>query len=89
MQLTTKQRAHLERKVPFHMADRGSDTIETELAAANATRESRQLAEIDAALERLHRTPERYGICEDTGREIPFERLDVVPWARTCDQANA
>jgi DnaK suppressor protein len=76
-------------KVPFHMADRGSDTMETELAASNVTRESRELAEIDAALERLHRTPERFGICEDTGREIPFERLDVIPWARTCDQANA
>jgi RNA polymerase-binding transcription factor DksA len=35
-------------------------------------------------LEKLHRDPERFGICEDTGREIPFERLDVVPWARTC-----
>jgi DnaK suppressor protein len=76
-------------KVPFHMADRGSDTMETELAASNVTRESRELADIDAALERLHRTPERFGLCEETGREIPFERLDVIPWARTCDQANA
>jgi DnaK suppressor protein len=76
-------------KVPFHMADRGSDTMETELAASNATRESRELADIDAALDRLHRTPERFGICEDTGRDIPFERLEVIPWARTCDEANA
>lgn len=76
-------------KVPFHLADRGSDTMETELAASNVTRESRELVDIEAALERLHRTPERFGICEDTGREIPFERLDMIPWARTCDQANA
>lgn len=75
-------------KVPFHMADRGSDTMESELAASNATRESRELADIDAALDRLHRTPERFGICEDTGGGIPFERLDVIPWARTCDEAN-
>ena len=75
-------------KVPFHMADRGSDTMETELAASNVTRESRELADIEDALERLHRTPERFGICEDTGQRIPFERLDVIPWARTCDQAN-
>jgi DnaK suppressor protein len=75
-------------KAPFHMADLGSDTMETELAASNATRQSRELADIDAALDRLHRTPERFGICEDTGREIPFERLDVIPWARTCDDAN-
>ena len=76
-------------KVPLHMADRGTDTMQTELEAANVTRESRELAEIDAALERLYATPERFGICEDTGREIPFARLDVIPWARTCAEAGA
>ena len=75
--------------VPFHPADLGTDTMESELQAANATRMSRELAEIDAALERLHRSPERFGICEDTGDPIPFERLDVIPWARTCGQAGA
>ena len=75
--------------LPFHLADRGTDTMESELRALNATRMSRELAEIDAALDRLHRSPERFGICEDTGGEIPFERLEVIPWARTCDQANA
>ncbi|HEU4698253.1 MAG TPA: TraR/DksA C4-type zinc finger protein [Gemmatimonadales bacterium] len=74
---------------PFHPADRGTDTMEAELDATNATRMSRELAEIDAALERLYRAPERFGICEDTGRPIPFERLDVVPWARTCAAAGA
>ncbi len=75
-------------KVPFHLADRGTDSIDAEVAASNAARESRELAEIDAALERLYRTPERFGICEDTGEAIPFERLDVIPWARTCNEAN-
>ncbi len=75
--------------MPFHFADRGTDTINTEVATSNATRESRELAAIDAALERLYRTPERFGVCEDTGEPIPFARLDVVPWARTCDEANA
>ena len=76
-------------KMPLHMADRGTDTMQAELDASNATRESRELAEIDAALERLYTTPERFGICEDTGREIPFARLDVIPWARTCAEAGA
>jgi RNA polymerase-binding transcription factor len=71
-------------KMPTHPADLGTDTIDDELAASNATRLSRELAEIDAALERLQTTPERYGICEDTGRPIPLERLEIVPWARTC-----
>ena len=75
--------------VPLHPADQGTDTMRQELDASNAARMSRQLAEIDAALERLHRDPERFGICEDTGSDVPFERLEVIPWARTCDQANA
>jgi DnaK suppressor protein len=75
--------------LPFHLADLGTDTMDTELDASNATRMSRELAEVDAALERLYRAPERFGICEDTGRPIPFERLDVIPWARSCEQAGA
>jgi DnaK suppressor protein len=71
--------------LPFHVADRGTDTMQTELDATNATRVSRELAEIDAALERLYQHPQQYGICEETGREIPFERLDIIPWARTCE----
>jgi DnaK suppressor protein len=76
-------------KYPFHPADLGTDTMDAELDVSNETRMSGELAEIDAALERLYRTPERFGICEETGRPIPFERLDIVPWARTCDQAGA
>ena len=75
-------------KVPFHMADQATDAMQEELAASNAARMSRQLAEIDAALERLYRDPERFGICEDTGEPIPLERLEVIPWARTCGQAR-
>jgi DnaK suppressor protein len=71
--------------VPFHVADRGTDTMQTELDASMETRVSRELAEIDAALNRLYQHPDRFGVCEDTGREIPFERLDLVPWARTCE----
>jgi DnaK suppressor protein len=75
--------------VPFHVADRGTDTMQTEIDASQATRVSRELAEIDAALERLYQRPEQFGICEDTGREIPFERLDIIPWARTCEGVGA
>jgi DnaK suppressor protein len=84
-----KDRAGDLTDIPFHLADLGTDTMDAELDASNETRMSRELAEIDAALERLYRTPERFGICEDTGRPIPFERLDIVPWARTCEAAGA
>jgi len=58
--------------------------MQAELDASNATRVSRELAEIDAAIERLRSSPEKYGVCEDTGEDIPYERLDLIPWARTC-----
>lgn len=74
--------------VPFHPADLGTDTMQEELDASNATRVSSELAEIDAALDRLYRAPDKFGLCEDTGREIPFERLEIIPWARTCEQAE-
>ena len=72
-------------KMPFHQADQGTDTMDAELAASNATRQSVELSQIDDALERLAKRPERFGICEDSGKEIPFERLDIIPWARTCE----
>jgi RNA polymerase-binding transcription factor DksA len=71
--------------MPTHMADLGTDAMDEELDESNATRISRELAEIDAAIERLHASPERFGRCENSDREIPFARLDMIPWARTCD----
>ncbi|HEY7897624.1 MAG: TraR/DksA family transcriptional regulator [Gemmatimonadales bacterium] len=71
-------------KMPLHMADQGTDTMQQELDAVMADRETATLAEIDAALERLYHDPDHFGMCERTGKEIPFARLDIVPWARTC-----
>ena len=76
-------------KMPTHQADLGTDTMQDELDASNATRISRELAEIDAALERLYTDPQRFGICEKTGAPISFERLDIIPWARTCGDEAA
>ena len=76
-------------KMPLHMADLGTDEMQLEPEASNATRISRQLADIDDALDRLYRDPEHFGICADTGGEIPLERLNVIPWARTCDEAQS
>jgi len=69
---------------PFHVADHGTDSHDQEVDAVIAERASRELEEIDEALRRLYEEPERFGICEDTGEPIPFERLDLVPWARLC-----
>ena len=75
--------------LPFHLADIGSETYEQEMDMVMAQRASEELRAIDDALRRFYETPDRYGICEDTGEPIPFERLDIIPWARTCSREAA
>lgn len=84
---TAEERAGDLSAMPTHMADLGTDTMEEELDASNATRISRELAEIDAALDRLYQDPAHFGVCERTGADIPFERLELIPWARTVADA--
>ena len=72
-----------------HMADLGTDTADQEFDAANAARLTVELGEIDAALERLYQRPDTYGRCEGAGEPFPFERLDVLPWTRTCREHAA
>ena len=68
--------------VPIHPADMGTDEFGRQLDANEETRLTRELAEIDAALERLYRDPREFGRDERTGEEIAFERLELIPWAR-------
>jgi DnaK suppressor protein len=77
-------------KFPTHAADLGTDAQDENLDALIATRQSAELLQIDDAIERLAATPSSFGICENTGEEIPFARLDIIPWARTTvDSATA
>ena len=69
--------------MPTHQADLGTETMQEELDASNLSRVSQEVAEIDDALSRLIRTPEKFGLDERTGDPIPLARLDVIPWART------
>jgi RNA polymerase-binding transcription factor DksA len=50
---TEQQRAGDISAMPTHPADLGTDTMQAEMDAANVTRLSRELADIDAELERL------------------------------------
>ena len=68
---------------PFHVADQGTDSYDQEMSLSLVERAGRELEDIDAALQRLYEHPERFGLSETTGEPIPFERLDLVPWART------
>ena len=66
----------------FHM-EHEPDAYNQALNALELSRLTRDLGAIDEAIRRLEREPERFGHDERTGEQIPFERLDLVPWART------
>src|SRR4051812_5471250 len=64
-----------------HPADNASDTFEREKDLAILEQLEGELAEIEAALQRLDEGT--YGIDEQTGRPINPERLEAIPTART------
>lgn len=71
-----------------HPADDGTDTMEQEKALLLLGRDGEALARIDEALRRLYKEPERFGSCENCGKEIELERLDVVPWVQLCAECQ-
>jgi DnaK suppressor protein len=68
----------------FHPADIGTEAMEQEKEFLLASREGRRLIELDEALRKMYKDPERFGQCERCDRWIEFERLEVVPEARHC-----
>lgn len=68
--------------VPFHPADRGSDSFEQSLSLALLENESSAMREIDLALERMDQGA--YGSCEDCGSPIGRARLRALPQATLC-----
>ena len=64
-----------------HPADTASDTFEREKDLAILEQLEGELAEIEAALQRLDEGT--YGVDEETGEPIDPERLDAIPTART------
>ena len=70
----------------MHMADAGTDSYDRDLALSLLSHEQNAVYEIEEALNRIRNGT--YGICEVTGREIPAERLDAVPWTRFSAEAE-
>jgi RNA polymerase-binding protein DksA len=68
--------------VPYHPADRGTDSFEASLSLALLGNEATALREIDLALERMDEGT--YGACEDCGNPIGKARLRALPQARLC-----
>ena len=70
----------------MHPADAATDSFDRDLVLGLASFEQGGLYEIDAALRRID--DGTYGVCELTRRPIPWKRLEAVPWARFCVEAE-
>ena len=68
----------------FHMADIGTETYEQEQRMLMTSREGRLLWLIDEALRRLYRSPATFGMCDECGQQIAYERLDAIPYVPRC-----
>ncbi len=58
------------------------DSAQNELSSHLAETESRELAAVEAALERIREG--HYGQCEGCGGKIPKARLEALPYATLC-----
>ena len=70
----------------MHPADAATDSFDRDLVLGLASFEQEGLYEIDAALRRID--DGTYGLCELTGRPIPWKRLQAVPWTRFSVEAE-
>lgn len=68
------------------LADSATDELDHDLALGLLSREQDALHEVMSAMHRI--LDGTYGICEDTGRPIPAERLRAMPWARRTREAE-
>lgn len=66
--------------VDNHPADEGTEMFDREKDMAIHHHWKQHLKEIDHALEKIEQG--KYGICEKTGKNIPYERLSAQPTAR-------
>lgn len=65
-----------------HPGDTASETVEREQDDSVRNHAIAELAEVDAALERL--AAGEYGTCATCGVAIPSERLELLPQTRFC-----
>ena len=64
------------------LIDLALDSAQDELNSQLAEVESRELASIENALERMR--VGQYGLCEGCDNKIPFARLSALPYATLC-----
>lgn len=65
-----------------HPADLGTETFMMTMQDNLETHHKYRIAEIDRALDKIREGT--YGLCKVCGKEIPDERLEIVPDANVC-----
>jgi len=68
------------------VVDAALDSAQDEISSQLAEVESRELANIENALEQMREG--RYGVCELCECNIPLARLQALPYATTCIQCQ-
>ena len=63
-------------------ADVAADAIDRTLLTALGSQDAKRLQQIDNCLDRIYQN--KYGRCIKCGKEIPQERLEVLPYALMC-----
>ncbi len=69
-----------------HSADEGTDDFVKQINLEVTNKEFGLLRQIDRALQKIEEGT--YGICDISGEEIPFKRLDAVPYATMTVKAQ-
>jgi RNA polymerase-binding transcription factor DksA len=70
----------------MHMADAGTDSFDRDFALSLLSSDQDALYEIEQAMKRIQTGA--YGVCELTGKRIPKERLNAIPWTRYSAEAQ-
>lgn len=70
----------------FNMMEDGSETLSREEVAQLAARQEKFIQSLHSALLRIEN--KTYGICRETGKLIPKERLRLVPHATLSIEAK-
>lgn len=70
----------------FNMMEDGSETLSREEVAQLAARQETFIQNLQSALVRIEN--KTYGICRETGKLIPKERLKLVPHATLSIEAK-
>ncbi|MEI6351371.1 MAG: TraR/DksA C4-type zinc finger protein [Verrucomicrobiota bacterium] len=84
--LTMKAREIEPHYLQREPADVAEADFERDFDLGKVSADQELLNEIDAALDRIELGT--YGICEQTGKPIPKDRLEAVPWTRFTVEAE-